>query len=468
MDTQTNKKVSKLLNWIDKIGVLGAIVLIVLLLFGYFFAAYNIPNKIEGQPESFTSISLNLAMSLISGIIPVFILFIFSYALFREINKIKDEEKTSALVNNIIDKIHNIISKPLPDIFFQTKSKEENIIKNAKKELLFVQESGSLVSEQYRSELITFLQQGGDAKIVAVDKEIRISELMILRNTTLPNPNAFELRAKKFLEHMAEIIKSAKIQDTNKLIVRYISYPIDFTMVMNDSSLELDDEYKNCLVRLAGFKIPFEKKPDFYISRATSKRTFDLYKEQFNNLYTYSSQVKLIMGKPRSGKSTLFSNIQQKINKKKTFYVLSKQLCDAQGERNGFSIQTTNDNNAFRFATKTQEGLYDIEENILDEVAQKIEIAIADNYKIFLIDEIGPLQLRNKSFTHSINKLLDKSDITLFATIADDSITKDIPEIQNIKMHPRSEILSLGEEVDEIEKHIVNEIFNKERAYTNV
>lgn len=88
----------RLLNAIDKLAVWGAIGIIILLIISYFWMGMMI---VGPQKQPTLDLIKSMLMTLSVSLIPIFILFIGSYILLRNIQKIKDEERRENLIKDV-------------------------------------------------------------------------------------------------------------------------------------------------------------------------------------------------------------------------------------------------------------------------------------------------------------------------------------------------------------------------------
>ncbi len=95
--------IQKLFKQLDRYAIIGAVVLIIILSLAYFWLASSF-NPTEGSGLGITK---QFAMSLITNLIPVFLLFAVSYFLFRKEQEIRSEHDTDSLVKKISEAVSN-------------------------------------------------------------------------------------------------------------------------------------------------------------------------------------------------------------------------------------------------------------------------------------------------------------------------------------------------------------------------
>lgn len=457
MPSSEQHSVSRLLKAVEKLGIFGAVFTILILVGLYYWIASSNPSSDLAN----NNVSRELSLTLIAGLIPVILLFIFSFTLFKEINAFKDREKTNDISNEVAAKIVRTLETSFADAFFSSNTDEKFIIESAEHELLMIQESGSRVSETYSSETESFLRRGGILKIIVVTPNTTVANLMVLRNSTLDSVTAFKDRTKKFKDHVDKIRQNSNAK-AHQIQLRFISYPICFTMMMSDTQ-SLIESRKSAVIRLAGFKVPYDHKLDFSISRETSTRIYDHYHTQFKNMWHNTSKVIVITGSPRSGKSSLMSKLEQNVAESQTYYAISHEILDSAQLRIGFKVSTTGQPEGREFARKDGiDAEYILNQNVWDKVAEEIDAAINNGTNVFLIDEAGPMQNKSSKFCSSIERLLTQDDITLVITAADDSHSSTNSLASNVKNNCRSTVLTLSNETrDATEEQVKEELINR-------
>lgn len=455
MSSKNNSDVSKLLQSIEKLGAIGAVITFVVLGGLYIWIA-----SIPKPPLATTDVIWilhDLALSLLSGMIPVFILFVISYALFKEIDRFKEKEKTTKFAEEVSKRVSESFGKPVADVFFSSKKSEESIISSSHEELCLVQETGSLISETYRSEIIQFIQREGKLKIIIVNPIPPVSDLMTMRNATLSSSRSFSARTEKFIDHISEISKSSKA-NFEQIQIRSISYPICSTFVIADRNSSLEEQ-KIAIIRLAGFKVPYEKKLDFEVCRANSKRVFDNYCGQFDSMWALSTKLIVITGKPRAGKSTLLGNLRKKSGNLNTYFAISKELLDDSKNRYGFEVITSKSSKPIEFANKGDSETYSVNIQIWDDISEEITEAVRDGVKVFFIDEVGPLQLKSTKFHNVIEELINLTGLCIYITAADDSLVDESSLVAKLKKNNRASVVILdAQNRDKIENNLTLEL----------
>lgn len=173
----------------------------------------------------------------------------------------------------------------------------------------------------------------------------------------------------------------------------------------------------------------------------------------------------LIMGQPKSGKTTLLNRVIADIPNKVGF--ITKEIL-ANGQRTGFEIQTHLGNNAILasidFKTPNHVSKYFVNTDNLDSVIP--EVSLFGDEDVLYLDEIGQMELFSEKFRELVLKFLDSKN-TLIATISqvyEDDFTKDIKNRKDIIL------VELSKENREAREKFINLLIkkiDKARGYIN-
>ena len=311
-------------------------------------------------------------------------------------NQIKFDQ-TQKQINELLKSTRGYVA----DNLFSTATDEKEIISGSDKTLLFIQETGSIITEKNRSEIMTFLSKGGTIKIVVALPDRRTSEYMALRNANIGTQSIMN-RGENFLAQIKNITQNVN-RHVMRLEVRYLPYPMGITAVIADPEDPVRKK-RRALIRNADFNAPYEEKLDFLIDGNESDKTFNFYYNQFKYMSLHSHKIILLTGEPRSGKSTIFSELfQESIGNKNIFSVLSQEIKE-NDERVGFGVITTDMESPVKFATRNASGTYDTEMAIWEDIAEKLTNSAS---KIILLDEIGPIQIQSIAFKNALNRLFE-------------------------------------------------------------
>lgn len=347
---------------------------------------------------------------------------------------IRDREQRDSLETSV-----RHLEKPISaDHFFSCRTQEQTVIVGAVKSLLVLQETGSLVTETYRGEIVASLLRGVQITMVVSSPAGSTSRLLAFRNATLTEPLAIQGRASTF-RHLVEDVLRRAGASSGLFRVRYCPYPIGETLVISDPNVP--GVVGRAVFRLAGFGIPFEEKPDFQLDSLSSPRTFSIFVEEFQRFYKRSSRVLLVSAPPRTGKTRLFASLVSQIERDEAFFWLLTEAGWSGEERTGFSVRTRNEPQPRPFAERLKDGSYKVDSSVADALAGEIEAAHKGG-KVLILDEIGPLQLRSSRFMGIVRKLLDDPCATVFGTIAADGA-----DVEALRKHHRVEVLSAADGV---------------------
>lgn len=431
----SGQRLSRLL---DKVGVRLAIVLICALTVIYFVAARLDVTDINKVP-TLKAISLSFLQDLAANTLPVFVLFVFSYWLLRELDEAKHREEISSVADTVAATLKAELSTPATaDRFFGHRSPENPLIEQAQDELLMIQETGSLVFEQCKSGLTNALKRGTRTRMIVVDPSPQSATLLAFRNANM-HRDGIAARAKQFAAHLEDLLGSAPYL-AERLEVRFCPYPICSTMVMiNPASSE--GQRSHSLIRLAGFRVPFDDKLDFYVSRDSAPKTFSHYVAEFGNLWRASSKILLVTGEPRAGKTTLFSRLVPEIVALGPIYsCITDARMNKYGKREGFESRTTRVAEPRLIAVRNASGNYEPDLKVIDEIAGEIEEQSRKS-RLLIIDEIGPIQLQSRRFANVITTLFDNPSVSLIASISLDDGKH--PLLKRFKSHFRADVMRL-------------------------
>lgn len=422
----------RLLKILDKFRGWVALVLVILLTVAYFVAAYFNKDKPD-QPLATKTVALSYFQDVIANTVPVFVLFVFSYWLFREIDEFRRRRESSLLAGSVADAVRQELdARPTADRFFSKRSSENVLIEQAERELMMVQETGSLIFEQCKDSLTHLLKRGGRIRLITVDSSPRSTGLLAYRNANLLR-DGISKRASQLIDHLQDLLHACPGLEQN-IEVRFCPYPVCSTTVIADREHNRTDKAK-ALVRLAGFRIPYNEKLDFHLSLNETPVTFLHYVKEFENLWKASSKIIFLTGEPRCGKTTLLAKLQHDIsNLGSTYFCITRDTKDKDGNRTGFEAVTSADANPRQIATRDESGNYKPNIAVIDAIAAEIEAA-SKKCRLLIIDEIGPIQLQSAAFAKVMKQLIDVPSASVIAAVAlDDS---KHPLLKEFKAHFR-------------------------------
>lgn len=361
----------------------------------------------------------------------------------------------------IRDKLNaKILSFEIPqntDSIFLEKTDEGVLLKKAEHEIILLQESGSKILTDYRTEIINLLRKGGKVKcVVVLGQEENIVKLMSFRNFDLYEYDLMKRQLGNGVELLKIIQRNSK-EYASKLEVRFFPYPIDITGVFIDTNNEL---CKAAIIRLQGFKLRFEEKPTLRISGQNSANSFQLYHNQMLNIWKYSTKCIFLTGNPGVGKSTLLCKIVEKLKKMKSQNLrmdgfLTKEIIKS-GKRVGFTTETLDKTQSGQISKKDKNN-YLLNNELMDNlIIPTIMKGIENgNTNLLIIDEIGPIQSQSELFKESIKKAIDTHRISILGIIANNENDEFSEEI---KCNFRTNIITVNHENrDKLIDEIINE-----------
>lgn len=408
------------------------------------------------QPPNREKIFKELSLAVIGNSIPVFLLFFLSALLFRRLNKVRKQDDQHSLAASLATKVVAALAKPSADQLFKRKTDEVELLDAAQIDALLVQETGSLIAEKGRSEIIRLLERGADVSIVVTAPTNSVANFMAFRNATLILPNALIARASRFQDHLLEFQKAIR-SDSGKLTVRYIPYPIGSTLTLVDASSP-DLRKRRAVMRISGFKVPFENKLDIAFSGETSPETFSQVYAEARQIFVHASKCILIHGPSKIGKTAFLRKLCEDIQAPKIYSILSEAIWDPNNstQRLGFQVRTSlNTANPIQFASRCLDGSYDCTVEVWDTLADELRQYAKKGY-IIVLDEIGPLQLKSKKFHDSVDQLFQNPSIHLFASLALPSVLGNAIH-QKYWNHVRTTRYAIQSETDVTQLHPIIE-----------
>jgi nucleoside-triphosphatase THEP1 len=215
------------------------------------------------------------------------------------------------------------------------------------------------------------------------------------------------------------------------------------------------------LVRLAGFKTPFVQKLDLEVSSVDAPETFDALAREARRLLMHSAKVMLLVGPPRSGKTTLLSRIVEERRDHPGLFFLLSTARWAERERLGFDYTSSAQPAPVPFAERQPSGTYDVLTQALDPAIAHMGKAQSEG-KVLLVDEIGPMQLRNEAFRKCIEDLVNDPRVSLLASLAEPQqcIGAARVFVESLMRHRRSTVLRLSgpEDTEPLRRELQEEL----------
>lgn len=191
-------KTKRLLTETDRLAYISSVLFTILLGVGYFTLwGWQTTQANEKAIREFS-------LSIITNLIPVFLLFAFSYALFRRIQSIKAEEEQEELALGIVNEMQNRLEEQLPSLFTSEFSDISNRLELLAKTADFAG----------RKEELADLQR--------VQQNLRNLEDNISRHTRVLNDTLREefLSLSKRFRDLEEELKDLTIKDVRKTLER--------------------------------------------------------------------------------------------------------------------------------------------------------------------------------------------------------------------------------------------------------
>ncbi len=330
---------------------------------------------------------------------------------------------------------------PSADLLFSTQSTEFPIIRNAKSDASFVQETGSLVSETVKSEIASLLRRGGRVQIVASAPDRPTATLLALRNANIGAEDILR-RRDSFRAHLRDLAQQVG-RNAERLEVRWLPYPVDSTYVIVDQESTSLAE-RRALVRLAGYRIPFSEKLDFEFDALSSPHVFSHYKDEFEHLFASAHKVVLVEGPPRIGKTSAFMKLVEEVDlMDSAYYAISPALYTSEPaqERRGFALKTSDRAGQEEFARRLGDRNYELVSNAWPDVVPRLHAALSDR-RLIILDEIGDLQIKDPSFVRLIQSVLEDPSATMIASISESWADP----FARIKTHPRVSLYRMDNE----------------------
>ncbi|MFA6925291.1 MAG: nucleoside-triphosphatase [Bacteroidales bacterium] len=361
--------------------------------------------------------------------------------------------------NNLNKKILLFEKNQGADALLWSGIEEKELIKKATNELILIQESGRMIYESCKEDIVRFLNNGGKIKLIIVlGQSNNIVEMMAFRSADLFKFERMKDRLKGGVE-MIDVIREQGRSHAKNLEVRFFNYPTDITGVfINCGSVDAE---KEALIRLQGFKVEYAGKPKLILNEKDSPKTFKLYYNQIENIWKHSTKCIFLTGNSKVGKSTLLGKIVDELKKSEKYKssmsgFLTNDNCDSNNKRISFSTTTINGEKTGILAIKNSDNEYILDakimtELIIPEIKESIE---KSGVSLLIIDEIGPIQLQNEDFKKMILEALETHRISILGIIAND---KD-PFISKVACNYRTNIIEVTEST---RNSLINTVLNE-------
>uniref|UniRef100_A0A6N2LRB9 AAA+ ATPase domain-containing protein n=1 Tax=Salix viminalis TaxID=40686 RepID=A0A6N2LRB9_SALVM len=158
----------------------------------------------------------------------------------------------------------------------------------------------------------------------------------------------------------------------------------------------------------------------------------------------------LVTGPPGAGKTTLIMRVLETLKPSNPSLKIQGEIREGI-ERVGFEVVTLDGRKAPLASTiiSTPEstrwptvGKYKVDIASFEAVALP-ELQIKEDTDLFIIDEVGKMELFSSSFFPAVLKVLE-SNIPLFASIPIPKLGRDIPAVARLRNHPGAKIFTLS------------------------
>jgi nucleoside-triphosphatase len=351
-------------------------------------------------------------------------------------------EKTTRTLESMGLQLSTLASRPAADLFFSRKTGEQSVIRAAEDELLLVQETGRLIAETCRQDIVNLLRKGGKVRWICVLDTEEMAQLLAFRNANLRSTTWMNERMQSGTQ-MIEVLAKEAQTSAERLEVRFLPYPTGITAVMRDP-LHVDKRKREALIRLQGFRVTFDDKVDFLLDAVGSREVFELYHSQLQEMWKASTKCLFLTGRPGVGKSTLLEKVVRSLPpdlQRRTRGFITKDLRDEQGRRVGFQTTTLVSGKDGKLASKNSDGSYILHEPTMTEIILPALAEDLADTELMVIDEIGPIQLQNKEFQHAIERLLSNRSLNIIGILA----VEGHPYLSKIRQHYRTGIVEVTE-----------------------
>ncbi len=360
---------------------------------------------------------------------------------FSQLRERTSRKQLNMNIASLGDASRKLLDGITADEFFTRSTSEKSYIKHATKQIFMVQETGQLIAERYREELVDFLKSGGFLRVILVSNSSTVSNYMAYRNKQLYSIDLMTSRMKAGLDTL-NVLKREAGDFSRNIEVRFINYPIDFTSVFTDPEGDIDS--RKALVRIQGFKVAFNDKLDFRLEGATSKDTFELYYTQAKTMWNISNRCTFLTGAPRAGKTTALRSLSDRISANDEFNIrgfLTEEVLNDSRERTGFNVKLIGSSSSHRIATKNSSGVYSLDTSVMNTIIlPEIKDGIDMSDGIFILDEIGKIQIQNQEFKKLVMDLIENTRISIIGIISNE----DDACFEQIKGHLRVGIIEVG------------------------
>ncbi|XP_058098583.1 uncharacterized protein LOC131243329 isoform X1 [Magnolia sinica] len=180
----------------------------------------------------------------------------------------------------------------------------------------------------------------------------------------------------------------------------------------------------------------------------------------------------LVTGPPGIGKTTLVMKVLESLKisnptlNVQGFY--TREIREGNNERVGFEVVTLDGRRGPLASTTISSaeslrwptvGKYKVDVASFESLAQP-ELQIKEDTDLFIIDEVGKMELYSSSFFPAVLKVLE-SNIPLLASIPIPKFGRDIPGVARLRNHPGATVFTLNTgNRDSIKEEIYTQLVN--------
>uniref|UniRef100_A0A2P2J6X7 AAA+ ATPase domain-containing protein n=1 Tax=Rhizophora mucronata TaxID=61149 RepID=A0A2P2J6X7_RHIMU len=182
-----------------------------------------------------------------------------------------------------------------------------------------------------------------------------------------------------------------------------------------------------------------------------------------------TARLFLVSGRPGVGKTTLiirvFESLKLSNPNLKVQGFFTREIREGSG-RVGFEVVTLDGRKAplasskpishpesYRWPTVSK---YKVDVRSFESLALP-ELQVRDDTGLFIIDEVGRMELFSKPFINAVQNVLE-SDVPVLATIPDQRHAGDVPIVARLRNHPEANLVYISPSSREAAK---DEIYNK-------
>jgi len=262
----------KLLNALDWLIFLIATVLLIVFIMLYF----AIPNI-----QTLSSEVRGFVQALLVNLIPIPLLFVVSYAVFRRIQTIRSEHDRDLFIDNFAKNLAGELAfREGRQVLLDAPSKERDASLEAAKELWLIGVALNRIVHKNFSLLRNKLRQGNKIKVLLVKPESNSVSLVAKRKIDNVDPMAM----RHYIELTLATLCGLKQEFSDYLDIRVIDYPISFGVV----AVDIESQKGRVYIEYYSFKT--EKEGLHLALDSKDKPWYDCFGEQIKELWAASEK----------------------------------------------------------------------------------------------------------------------------------------------------------------------------------